>query len=190
MIGSISSGGAGMADDTMEDALVQMLLEVAGGAVEDERDIVLARAAAAWAARNTGWQMHLHNSFFFEVQTLSFWILANRGEQALEIRTRLAPGHGWLVHARHRIAHVGHGLDVLASEGLLPGRFSTLGRQALEDYAEALDRGAARIFQEANRVDGGQDDAAQAGMRIRCLVMHQVAEQARAFPRTELAVMT
>lgn len=174
-----------------EDLLVQMLLEVGGGAVADERDVDLARAAAAWATAH-GWQLHLHNSFFFEVDALAFWILANRVEQVLEIRTRLAPGKGWLVHARHRIAHLGHGLDVLAAEELLPPQFSPLGRRALFGFAEALDRAATEVGRLADEVSDAE--LAEYGnhypweMRIRAAVMNRAADQARAFPRAELAV--
>lgn len=177
-----------------EDTLVQMLLEVAGGQVADERDVPLARAAARWASRHAGWQLHLHNSFFFEVQSLSFWILANRVDQVLEIRTRLEPGKGWLVHARHRIAHLGHGLNVLAGEELLPARFSPLGRQALDDWAESMDRAANEFWRLAD--EATDEQTREYGehypweMRIRSAVMNRAAAQARAFPRSELAVMS
>lgn len=176
-----------------EDTLVGMLLEVAGGQVDDERDIELARAAARWATEHAGWKLHLHNSFFVEYETLSFWILAVSSTQVLEIRTRLAAGRGWLTHARHEIAHVGHGLDVLAAEGLLPARFCTLGRRALDDYAEAMDRAASEFWRRAQEVT--PDEIAEYGevypheMRVRAATMNRAADQARAFPRAELAVM-
>jgi len=169
-----------------EDTFVQMLLEVAGGQVADERDVGLARAAARWAVERGHWQAHLSNGFFFEIETLTFWILVNRVEQVLEIRTRLAAGKGWLVHARHRIAHVGQGLDVLATEGLLPPRFSALGRQALDDYAEAMDRAAAEMA-SGRGFSGSAEDRWE--MQIRAVTMNRAADQARAFPRAELAVM-
>lgn len=176
-----------------EDTFVSMLLEVAGGQVADERDIELARAAARWATEHAGWKLHLHNSFFFEVETLQFWILVIRSSQLLEIRTRLAPGRGWLTHAQHRIAHIGHGLDVLAAEGLLPARFSTLGRRALDDYAEAMDRVASEFWRRGQEATA--DEIAEFGeyypqeMRTRSATMNRAADQARAFPRAELAVM-
>ncbi len=171
-----------------EDTLVAMLLEVAGGTVADERDIELARAAARWATEHAGWKLHLHNSFFFEVEAVGFWILANRSQQVLEIRTRLAGGRGWLTHARHCIAHLGQGLDILAAEGLLPPRFSTLGQRALDDYAEALDRGASTIAGMAE--EDGEGEHYRWEMLIRAATMNRAADQARAFPRAELAVMT
>jgi hypothetical protein len=172
-----------------EDALVAMLLEVAGGQVAGERDVKLARAAARWATEYAGWKLHLYNSFFFEVEAVGFWILANRSEQVLEIRTRLAGGRGWLTHARHRIAHLGQGLDVLAAEGLLPARFSTLGQRALDDYADALDRGASTLAGMAEE-DAGEGEHYRWEMLIRAATMNRAADQARAFPRAELAVMT
>jgi hypothetical protein len=170
-----------------EDALVQMLLDVAGGTVADERDVVLARAAARWASTHAGWRLHLCNSFFVEVETLSWWILAVRAEQLLEIRVRLGPGLGWHTHAQHHIAHLGHGLDVLAAEELLPARFSTLGRLALEDFAESLDRGATAMCRRPAPGDEDPDIFAWE-MKIRAAVMNRAADQARAFPRSELAV--
>jgi hypothetical protein len=175
-----------------EDALVGMLLEVAGGTVVDDRDVELARAAARWATEHAGWKLHLRNSFFFEVDALSFWILVNRIEQVLEIRTRLEPGKGWLIHARHRIGDVGHGLDVLAAEGLLPAQFSTLGRRALADYADAMDETAGNLGALADEVT--EAEIAEHGdhypweMRIRAATMNRAADQARAFARRELAV--
>jgi hypothetical protein len=177
-----------------EDTLVRMLLEVAGGEVADQRDVALARAAARWAIKQGGWQLHLDNSFFFEVETLSFWILAIRPEQLLEIRTRLAPGKGWLSHARHRIAHLGQGLDVLATEGMIPAEFSTLGYRALESYAEAMDRAAGEFGRRAQQAT--PQELAEYGeyypqeMLIRSATMSRAAEQARAFPRGRLAVLT
>jgi hypothetical protein len=93
---------------------------------------------------------------------------------------------------RHRIAHVGHGLDVLAAEDLLPARFSTIGRKALDDYAEALDRAATRFWERAT--NASRCELAEFGdhypweMRIRSATMNRAADQARAFPRAELAV--
>jgi hypothetical protein len=175
-----------------EDALVRMLLDVAGGNVGLQRDVALARAAARWAVQHGGWQLHLNNGFFLEVQTLSFWILANRSEKVLEIRARLAPGKGWLTHARHRIAHLGQGLDVLAAEGLLPAEYSTLGYQALEHYADAMDRAAGEFSRRAQ--EATTEELAEFGagysqeMRIRSATMGQAADQARAFPNGKLAV--
>lgn len=131
-----------------EDLLVQMLLELGGGIVRDERDVELARAAGRWAVESGGWVLHLNNGFFFEIQALTFWILANPREQVLEIQVRLGPGHGWQVHARHRVAHLGHGLDLLAAEELLPPRFSTLGRRALDAHAAVLWRYAKHLITE------------------------------------------
>lgn len=133
-----------------EDLLVQMLLDVAGAAVTDDRDIKLARAAARWAEQVAGWRPHLHNSFAFQRHGLGFWVLGDRTEQILEIRVRLADDLPYRTHARHRIAHLGHGLDVLAGEDLIPARFCTLGRRALEDHAEVLDRAAIQLATGAN----------------------------------------
>jgi hypothetical protein len=133
-----------------EDVLVQMLLELGGGIVRDERDVELARAAGRWAAASGSWVLHLSNGFFFEIETLTFWIRANRREQVLEIQVKLAAG-GWQIHARHQIAHLGHGLDVLAAEDLLPPRFSTLGRRALDAHAGVLWRYAKHL-----RVEHGE----------------------------------
>lgn len=176
-----------------EDTLVRMLLEVAGGAVADERDVELTRAAARWAHDVAGWRLHLHNGFVFERNGMCFWVLANRPDQVLEIRISSDMRFRWTTHARHRIAHLGHGLDVLAAEDLLPARFSTIGRKALDDYAEALDRAASRLAAMGD--EAGPAELAEYGehypweMRLRAAVMNRAADQARAFPRAELAVM-
>lgn len=175
-----------------EDALVQMLLEAAGGSVTDDRDVALARAAARWATEQAGWKLHLFNSFFFEVEALSFWILLNRTEQVLEIRTRLAPGKGWLVHARHRIDNLGQGLDVLAAEGLLPDHFAPIGRRALERYAAAMDRAASELAAQADAVTAAEiaeyGDHYSWELLIRAATMNRAADQARAFRRDDMAV--
>jgi hypothetical protein len=147
-----------------EDAFVSMLLEVAGGTIVDDSDVDAARAAA-------------------------LWILAYRTQQVLEIRTRLAPGKGWLTHARHQIGDLGHGLDILAAEGLLPAEFSALGRRALGSYAEAMDQAAGQFAALADGVT--DDEIAEFGphyaweMRIRSATMNRAADQARAFRRSD-----
>jgi hypothetical protein len=173
-----------------EDALVQMLLEVAGGAVADERDVELARAAARWAQKVAGWQLHLHNSFVVEREGLCFWILGNRAEQVLEIRARITADGPYRTHVRHRIAHLGHGLDVLAGEDLIPARFCTLGRRALDDHAEALDRAADELWRLAHLpgVNEGEGEWYDWELKIRSATLNMAADRARAFPRGELAV--
>lgn len=169
-----------------EDALVQMLLETAGGAVDDERDVDLARAAARWAQEVAGWQLHLFNSFVFEREGLCFWILGHRTERMLEIRARVAVDGPYRTHVRHRIAHLGHGLDVLAGEGLIPARFCTLGRRSLEDHAEALDRAANEMWRLAHLPGIDEDECWE--LKIRSATLNMAADRARAFPRGELAV--
>jgi hypothetical protein len=127
-----------------EDTLVQMLLEVADGNVVDDRDIDLARAAARWAHEYGKWLPYLNNSFIFQRNGMHFWVVAKRSEQVLEVRASAGRRHRWTVHARHRIAHLGHGLNVLVTEELLPERYSPIGRRALEDHAEVLWRAAKR----------------------------------------------
>lgn len=161
-----------------EDALVQMLLEMAGGVVADDRDIELARSAARWATEVAGWQLRLHNSFVFEREGMHFWVFGNRVEQILEIRVRLVEGGAYRAHVRHRIAHLGHGLDVLAGEDLIPARFCTLGRRALEDHAEALDRAAMRLI----------TGPTGASLFDWACGLSEAAESARRFAGAELAV--
>lgn len=176
-----------------EDAFVRMLLEAAGGNVADERDVVLARAAGAWAHRH-GWRSYLGEGqgMICGHSGLEFWIDDAPSRDALMVMVRIAPGTGWRKHARYPVAHLGHGLDVLAAEGLIPARFSTIGRRALEDFAEALDRGASALDQLGATATAAE--VAEYGehypqeMRVRAAVMNRAADQARAFPRAELAV--
>ncbi len=178
----------------VEEVLVQMLLEAGGGEVLDGQDLDLARAAAAWAVQDAGWQLHLNNSFFVEVQALSFWILLVRATQTLDIRVRLSDQPGWQTHSRHHVAHLGHALEVLVAEGMLPARFAPAGRRALEDYATALDRASARLHQLADQA--ADPDAVRYGrhqpqeMRIRAGALAEAAEQARGFLRPDLTAVT
>jgi hypothetical protein len=183
------NGGIEMA----EDAFVQMLLEAAGGNVADERDVTLARAAGAWAHRN-GWRPYLgaHQGFICGHSGLEFWVDDVPTRDALLVMVRIHPGKSWRSHARYPIAHLGHALDVLAAEGLIPPRFSTIGRRALEDFAEALDRSASKMWQMADQASPAEIEEYGEhypwDLRIRSAVMNRAADQARAFPRGELAV--
>lgn len=168
-----------------EDTLVQMLLEAADGAVADDRDVELARAAARWATEVAGWQLHLHNGFVFDRDALAYWVRHNVTEQVLEIRVRIdGVRPTYRTHARHHIAHLGHGLDVLASEHMIPARFCTLGRRALEDHAEVLERAAARLWAETAELP----DADRASRLDRALGLVDAAESARRFAGAQLAV--
>jgi hypothetical protein len=175
-----------------ENGFVQTLLEAAAGNVADERDVELARAASAWAYRN-GWRAHLGAGFVCDCNNLQFRVDSDVERDALTVMVRLRPGPGWKLHARYPIAHLGHALDVLAAEGLIPARFSTIGRRALEDHAEALDRGAAELAMMAELV--GPAEIAEFGehyageLLVRAAVMNRAADQARSFPRGELAVL-
>jgi hypothetical protein len=183
------NGGIEMA----EDAFVQMLLEAAAGNVADERDVELARAAGAWAHRH-GWRPYLGASHGFVCGHggLEFWVDDVPTRDALLVMVRIQPGSGWRSHARYPIAHLGHALDMLATEGLIPPRFSTIGRRALEDFGEALDRSAGKLWEMAEQATLAE--IAEYGehypwdLRIRSAVMNRAADQARAFPRGELAV--
>lgn len=176
-----------------EDAFVRMLLVAAGGYVTDERDVELARAAGAWAGRN-GWRPYLGDCQGFTCGrgSLEFWIDGVNAPDALLILARLQPGTGWKIHSRYPVANLGHALDVLAAEQLLPARFSTIGRRTLEDFGEALDRGASKLWEMAEQTT--PVEIAEYGehypwdLRIRSVTMNRAADQARAFPRSELAV--
>lgn len=174
----------------IESGFVQMLLDVAGGVVEDPRDLELARSAARWV-RHAGWQPHLHNSFVVPGENLQRWVLMVRPVRELQIRVRIG-NSDWYPHITRTIAHVGHGLDVLADEGLLPARLCPIGRRALDDYAEALDRAASAFWRMAE--EATEAELAEYGkhypweMRLRSATMNRAADQARAF-RGELAVL-
>lgn len=176
-----------------EDAFVRMLLEAAGGNVADERDVELARAAGAWAYDH-GWRPYLgeHQGFVCGHNGLEFWVDDVPSRDALMVMARIQPGAGWKAHARYPVAHLGHALDVLAAEGLIPARFSTIGRRALDDYAEALDRAARTFWLMAE--GAGAKEIVEYGkyypqeMRVRSATLNRAADQARAFPRGELAV--
>lgn len=168
-----------------EDSFVQMLLEAAAGEVTDERDIGLARVAGRWALTAGGWQLHLHNGFYVPGEGMDRWVLVNRPDQRLEVRVRIA-GADWRPHVSHTIAHVGHALDVLAAEDLLPARFSTLGRRALEGHAEVLERAAGRVREAAR---GEDNTLAYAGLVARAVGLCEAAESARRYAGAELAVL-
>jgi hypothetical protein len=177
-----------------EDTMVRMLMEVAGGNVVDDRDIALARAAGRWAHAIAGWQPYPDGGFVFDRGFLSYWVAGTDGAgQYLEIR--VGPGGGnWHTHLATRIDHVGHALNILAAEDLIPARFSTLGRQALDDYATASERSAQVMIEMADDFD--REDLASAEtiepweLRIRADTLLHAAAQMRAFPGAELAVMT
>lgn len=134
-----------------EDAFVRMLLEAADGVVTDERDVDLARAAATWALQPAsrgggGWRSYLDDGFLIARSGLQYWVSAAAYRGRLIVMVRLEPGTCWRQHGQWQIADLGHALNVLANERLLPARFCTLGREALEDHAEALDRAAERLM--------------------------------------------
>jgi hypothetical protein len=177
-----------------EDSVFQMLMEVAAGTVADERDVELAQAAAAWAARNDHWQPHLHNAFTFTRNGMRFLVTAYGAGQVLEIKVR-AEGSpmGWQMHTRSRIAHLGHALNVLATEDLIPARFSTLGRSALDDYSEVCERSARRLWEMAHEPGAGEGEEGPGypwELRLRAATLNMAADRAKAFSRAALQVMT
>lgn len=121
---------------TAEEDFVRMLLEAAGGNVADQRDVELARAAGNWALRN-GWSQYIANGegFICDREGLQFWINDTAARDALMIMVRISPGTGWQVHGRYPVAHVGHALDLLAAEELLPPQFSAIARRVTEASA-------------------------------------------------------
>jgi hypothetical protein len=163
-----------------EDAFVRMLLEAAGGNVVDERDVELARAAARWALKpKNNWRRYL-DGFICGHDGLEFWVQHTPSRDALTVMVRLTPGTGWNQHGRYPVAHLGHALDLLAAEGLLPARFSTIGRRALEDHAEAMSRAARQLIQ------GDSPD----GQTVWAAALSDAADSARRFAGAELAVMS
>lgn len=164
--------------------MVRMLMEVAAGNVLDDRDIVLARAAARWAHTSGGWRPHLHNSFVFERNGLHYWVLA---DQALSLEIRVGQPGIWHPHLRARIDHVGHALNVLAAEELIPARFSTLARAALDDFAEALQRSGAVILETGADLESADEPR---WLQVQAETLQIVVDQARRFAGVPLAVMT
>jgi hypothetical protein len=177
----------------VENSFVQMLRDVASGEVADVRDLGLAVAAGEWAlaGNHPRWQADpVIAGYLIPGNGIERWVGVNEIEQELEVRVRI-DGSRWQQHATHRIAHVGHALDVLAAEELIPARFSTLGRRALEDQAESLDRAAARLSSMADDAYADESEIAPLygwELRIRSATLSMAADRARAFPRGELAV--
>lgn len=105
-------------------------------------DIQLVLQAERWLYQN-GWEPHhvrgwsnVGRAFGVEEGCNGLWIR--------ERRRGFWDGTG----TRHPVRSVLAGLNVLVNEEILPARFSTYGRQALADYAEALDRSATRMAEE------------------------------------------
>lgn len=174
-----------------EDRFVAMLLAAAGDVVTDQRDIELARSAGAWALRN-GWEPYLNDGWVCtRPGGLQFWVDDTPSPGALLISVRLEPGRPWRTHVRAPVADLGQALDKLAGERLLPARFCTLGRAALDDYAEALDRAASSLWDLAHEPGAveAEGEFYPWEMRIRSATLNQAASRARAFPRAELAVL-
>ena len=161
-----------------EEAMARMLLDVAGDRVEDKRDLDLARAAARWATTQGHWQPHLHNGFFFERSGVCFWLLTI-GSQHLELRMRLQAQAPWIQHFSRPVAHLGHALDVLASEGLIPARYSPLTRRVLEDLAAAHECSAQVLAELAGEDDCGVADAWR--YQVQADTLRNAAESARRF---------
>lgn len=166
-----------------EDAFVRMLLVAAGGHVTDERDVELARAAGAWAYEH-GWRPYLGDcqGFVCGRNGLEFWVDGASAPDALLILVRLQPGTGWKIHCRYPVANLGHALNVLVAEELLPDRFSTIGRRALEDHAAALERSAAFIRRRSLFADSEG--------WVEADVLDQAAASARRFAGAQLAVLS
>lgn len=177
MQGNTKNGG----NEMSEDGFVRMLLEAAGGNVADERDVELARAASTWALSH-GWRPYLGDSqgYVRRRASLEWWVDDAPTRDALMIHVRLQPGTGWKRHGRYPVAHLGHALDLLAVEQLIPARFSTLGRQALEDHAEALQRAARQL------VTGDGPD----GQTVWAAALAEAAESARRFSGNHLLVLS
>lgn len=170
-----------------EDAMVQLLMDISSCTVEDEHDIVLARAAGRWAHAVAGWRPYQHSGFVFEKSGLHFWVLGAN----LKLQVRVSPDNkrSWHTHLECRIDHVGHALNVLGAEELLPARFSPMGRRALEDYATCLDRSAAVMRKVADDPDCAPT-VEPWELRIKAEALEAAGDQARAFPGAELAVMS
>jgi hypothetical protein len=168
-----------------EDAMVRLLLEVSGGCVLDDRDTALAQAAARWAHGFGRWRPYDGNGFIYERDGMTYRIMAGAA-QMLEIRVCIGGRH-WVTHLQARIEHLGHGLDLLATEGLLPARFSTLGRRALEDYAQACDRSSKIIAEMSEELQQG---GLRGELQVKAETLALAAEQARSFAGAELAVMS
>lgn len=161
-----------------EDGFVRMLLEAAGGEVTDERDLQLARNAAHWAL-NHGWQPSPYGDdqgFICNRGGLQFWVDDTSSRDALMVMVRLDSSADWRTHGRYPIAHLGHALDVLTAEGLLPAWFSTISRSALEGHAEVLWRAAKRVL--------AQDES----LADWACGLAEAAESAKRYARAELAV--
>jgi hypothetical protein len=171
----------------VENSFVQMVSDVAGGEVADVRDIALAVAAGQWAldGDTPRWQESGAGGWVIPGNGMDHWVTMDDEFQELVVRVSIN-GSEWDIHVSHKIAHIGHALDVLAAEDLIPARFSTLGRRALEDHAEALDRAAAKIWAVA-RPGGGEP--AHDGLMSRVLGLNQAADSARRFSGAQQAVL-
>lgn len=187
MLSNIMSGGHTMS----ENGFVQMLLEAAGGSIADQRDMELACAGAQWALSH-GWRPYLgaYQGYVGGNRGLEFWVNDTPTRDALMVMVRVAPGTAWKVHARYPVAHLGHALDILAAEELIPARFSTIGRRALEGHAEALEGAAdtlGDVVRRAYCADRNRDAELVGEARIASLL--EAAESARRYAGAELAVL-
>lgn len=178
----------------IEDRFVQMLLEAAAGSVADERDLELARAAASWALTHN-WQpvpgtFSAVEGFLIPGEGMDRWI-ANRGtEPRLVIQVRLDGGE-WCQHVSWPVDSLGHALDLLAAEQLIPARFSTIGRRAVLDHATVLDR-AGDILGDLAREGfyATRDRETELIMEGRISGLHEAALSARRFAHSELAALS
>lgn len=128
----------------MANALLNTLLDAAGDwQVMPADDLALVGAAEQWLTEN-GWELHYSRG----------WSNVGRAftaddEPGLVIRERRR-GFWDAEGVRHPVPSVGGALNVLANVGILPSRFSTLGRDALRDFGEALERAAERLDEDTS----------------------------------------
>lgn len=128
----------------MANGLLNTLLDAAGDwQVVPDDDLALVCAAEQWLIEN-GWELHYSRG----------WSNVGRAftaddEPGLVVRERRR-GFWDAEGIRHPAPSVGGALNVLANVGILPSRFSTLGRDALRDFSEALERAAERLDEDAN----------------------------------------
>lgn len=136
-------------------SLMGTLLNAVAGNVELTPTEVehLVYAAEGWL-RDHGWESHWSRG----------WSNAGRAfgpdedGGALIIRERRR-GFWDATGVRHPIGSVAKALNVLANEGILPARFSTLGRAALLDHAEVCERAAVVMGEELDKKPYSQTNA-------------------------------
>lgn len=125
----------------MPDYLVKLLCDATGDAEPAAEDVELARQADGWLDRN-GWQPHWRMGYVNKDRGLSFTADDFGPEPALVVTPQV---HGLWSQAgetSYRLPNMRAALNMLGVVGILPGRFTTFGRDALHDHAEACERAA------------------------------------------------